>query len=198
VTPQPRIRTSRRVRRARILVAPGRPVEVVVPPGTTDAAVQQLLARHGDWIARRRAQLDRLPKLGLDRPGTVWLDGEPLPAPPGDRERWYRAQARQRLTAAVHREGQKLGLTGWTRIRIGDQRSRWASCSARGTLSFSWRLVVAPAWVADYVVVHELCHLRHMNHSKAFWELVRAAYPRHGEARAWLRTHGPELHALEP
>jgi predicted metal-dependent hydrolase len=198
VTAQPLIRTSRRVRRARILVAPGRPVEVIVPPGTPDAAVHRLLARHSEWIARRRAQLDRLPVLGLDRPGTVWLDGRPLAAPAGDPERWYRAQARTRLTAAVHREGERLGLAGWARIRIGDPRSRWGSCSARGTLSFSWRLVVAPAWVADYVVVHELCHLREMNHSARFWELLRGAYPRHAEARAWLRTHGPELQALEP
>jgi predicted metal-dependent hydrolase len=197
VTGQPTIRTSRRVRRARIVLAPGRPVEVVVPPGTTTAAVHRFLERHAGWIAQRQADMAKLPMLGLSRPDTVWLDGEPLPAPPGDRERWYRGQARRRLTAAVEREGGRLGLTGWKRIRIGDPRSRWGSCSARGTLSFSWRLVVAPAWVADYVVVHELCHLREMNHSARFWELLRGAYPRHAEARAWLRAHGPELQALE-
>jgi|tagenome__1003787_1003787.scaffolds.fasta_scaffold20874266_2 predicted metal-dependent hydrolase len=192
------IRVSRRVRRARILVAPRRPVEVVVPPGTSEAAVERLLQRHGDWIARRRAELENRPALGLDAPGTAWLDGRPVPPPPGDRERWYRRQARDRLTASVMEQSARLGLDGWRRIRIGDPRSRWGSCSARGTLSFSWRLVVAPSWVADYVVVHELCHLRHMNHSQRFWALLREAYPHHAEAQAWLRTHGPELLAFEP
>jgi predicted metal-dependent hydrolase len=198
VTPPAVVRVSRRVRRARIVVAPRRPVEVVVPPGTSEAAVESLLHRHGEWIARRQAELESRPALGLDEPGTAWLDGQPVPPPPGDRERWYRRQARERLTASVQRESARLGLDGWRRIRIGDTRSRWGSCSARGTLSFSWRLVVAPSWVADYVVVHELCHLRHMNHSPRFWALVREAYPRHAEAQAWLRTHGPELLALRP
>lgn len=198
MTPPAVVRVSRRVRRARIVVAPRRPVEVVVPPGTSDAAVESLLHRHGEWIARRQAELESRPALGLDEPGTTWLDGRPVPPPPGDRERWYRRQARERLTASVQRESARLGLDGWQRIRIGDTRSRWGSCSARGTLSFSWRLVVAPSWVADYVVVHELCHLRQMNHSPRFWALVREAYPRHAEAQAWLRTHGPELQALRP
>lgn len=198
MTPPAVVRVSRRVRRARIVVAPRRPVEVVVPPGTSDAAVESLLHRHGEWIARRQAELESRPALGLDEPGTAWLDGRPVAPPSGDRERWYRRQARERLTASVQRESARLGLDGWQRIRIGDTRSRWGSCSARGTLSFSWRLVVAPSWVADYVVVHELCHLRHMNHSPRFWALVREAYPRHAEAQAWLRTHGPELLALRP
>ena len=71
------------------------------------------------------------------------------------------------------------------------------SFSARGTLSFSWRLVLAPAWVSDYVVVHELCHLRHLNHSKRFWRLVDEACPERRAAQAWLRRHGPELHAYQ-
>jgi predicted metal-dependent hydrolase len=196
--PSPVVRVSRRVRRARIVVAPRRPVEVVVPPGTSAAAVERLLRQHHDWIERRTAELESRPALGLDKPGTAWLEGRPVSPPAGDRERWYRRQARDRLTAAVTRESARLGIDGWRRIRIGDPRSRWGSCSARGTLSFSWRLVVAPAWVADYVVVHELCHLRHMNHSPRFWALVRDAYPRHAEAQAWLRTHGPELQALNP
>jgi predicted metal-dependent hydrolase len=192
------VRVSRRVRRARIVVAPRRPVEVVVPPGTSPATVERLLRRHGDWIARRRAELESRPSLGLDAPGTAWLDGRPVPPPAGDPERWYRRQARERITAAVVRESARLGLDGWQRIRIGDPRSRWGSCSTRGTLSFSWRLVAAPLWVADYVVVHELCHLRHMNHSARFWALLHEAYPRHAEAQAWLRTYGPELLALQP
>jgi predicted metal-dependent hydrolase len=102
------------------------------------------------------------------------------------------------LTEMVEREAARLELSGWSRIRVGDPRSRWGSCSTRGTLSFSWRLVMAPAWVADYVVVHELCHLRQMNHSHRFWQLVDEAYPSRRAAQAWLKRHGPELLAYRP
>jgi predicted metal-dependent hydrolase len=198
MTPPLEIRESRRVRRARIVVAPHRPVEVVVPPGTSAAWVDRFVDSHRAWIERRRDALERLPSLGLERPGVVWLAGRPLPAPAGDHERWYRDQARRALTDTARREGQRLGLDGWKRVRIGDQRSRWGSCSARGTLSFSWRLVMAPAWVADYVVVHELCHLRQMDHSPRFWRLLDEACPGRRRAQEWLRVHGPELLAHRP
>ena len=75
-----------------------------------------------------------------------------------------------------------------------DQRTRWGSCSSRGTLSFSWRLLLAPAWVLDDVVCHELCHLRIANHSQAFWSLFAPVPARRGLA-PWLRAHGGELAA---
>jgi predicted metal-dependent hydrolase len=185
------------VRRARIVVAPHRPVEVVVPPGTSAAWIDGFVAEHREWIERRRAD-EPEPSLGLQRDGVAWLDGEPRPAPAGDLGAWYRRQARGMLTETVEREAARLEVGGWSRIRVGDPRSRWGSCSTRGTLSFSWRLVMAPAWVADYVVVHELCHLRQMNHSRRFWQLVDEAYPSRRAAQAWLKRHGPELHAYRP
>lgn len=86
-------------------------------------------------------------------------------------------------------------ITGgeYHRITIRDQKTRWGSCSSKGTLSFNWRLMLAPPAILDYVVVHELCHLTHMNHSPAFWQAVEAAYPDYREARAWLKEHGSEL-----
>ena len=86
-------------------------------------------------------------------------------------------------------------ITGGTykRISIRDQKTRWGSCSSKGTLSFNWRLMLAPPAILDYVVVHELCHLTHMNHSKAFWQAVEAAYPDYRNARKWLKEHGREL-----
>lgn len=86
-------------------------------------------------------------------------------------------------------------LTGgsYSRITIREQRTRWGSCSGRGTLSFNWRLMLAPPAVLDYVVVHELCHLTHMNHSREFWQLVECVLPDYKERRKWLKEHGDEL-----
>ncbi len=88
-----------------------------------------------------------------------------------------------------------LPLTGgsFQRITIRDQKTRWGSCSAGGTLSFNWRLMLAPPAVLDYVVVHELCHLTHMNHSAAFWTLVESVCPDYRIHRKWLKEHGQEL-----
>ena len=82
-------------------------------------------------------------------------------------------------------------------IRIGDQRSRWGSCSSNGTLSFNWRLILAPPEILDYVVIHELCHLTHMNHSKAFWELVESVDPDYKEHERWLRENGDTLTLID-
>ncbi|MBV8256340.1 MAG: M48 family metallopeptidase [Actinobacteria bacterium] len=94
-------------------------------------------------------------------------------------------------------EAEALGVA-YERIQVRDQRTRWGSCSTRGTLSFNWRLVLAPLDVLDYVVVHELCHLREPNHSRRFWSLVESRRPAWREQRAWLRDHGPELLAFRP
>lgn len=81
------------------------------------------------------------------------------------------------------------------RISIRNQRTKWGSCSARGTISLNWRLVKCPPDIIDYIIIHELCHLRHFNHSKAFWEAVRHCYPGVREARAWIREHSDEIFA---
>jgi predicted metal-dependent hydrolase len=84
------------------------------------------------------------------------------------------------------------------RVTIRDQRTRWGSASARGTLSFTWRLVMCPPWVLDYVVVHELAHLRIAGHPQRFWRLVERHHPDPRAARKWLRDHHDEIqHALD-
>lgn len=107
-------------------------------------------------------------------------------------ERWYRA------AAAAHFAERVRVLNAETQhpvkaIRIGDQKRRWGSCSARGTLSFNWRLMMAPADVLDYVVIHELAHFDEMNHSARFWALVKERCPRHEVFVRWLREHAPTL-----
>ena len=80
-----------------------------------------------------------------------------------------------------------------TRVSIRNQRTRWGSCGRDGHICLNWRLVLMPAWVSDYVLLHELMHLRRMDHSRASWKLVAAACPDYRAARQWLRTNGPAL-----
>lgn len=107
-------------------------------------------------------------------------------------EKRYKNAARARLEA---RTAYYHSITGgqYTSITIRDQKTRWGSCSSRGTLSFNYRLIFAPPQVLDYVVVHELCHLTHMNHSKDFWNKVASVMPEYKVYRLWLKEHGQEL-----
>jgi predicted metal-dependent hydrolase len=123
--------------------------------------------------------------------------GDVLLVPAGDPraalERWYRRRARAeiapRLDAAVARAG-----TRYTGLTIRGQRTRWASCSSSGAMSFNWRLLLAPAPVLDYVVEHEVCHLEVMDHSPRFWRLLAARVPDWRAHSAWLRRYGATLH----
>ena len=103
-------------------------------------------------------------------------------------ERWLRRVARDDLAAAVAARGAELGVRP-ARLTVRDQRTRWGSASARGTVSFSWRLVLCPPEILDYVVVHELAHLRVRGHSARFWALVRRHAPSAEHSRLWLRRH---------
>ncbi len=110
-------------------------------------------------------------------------------------EKRYRKAARLRMeerTAFFH----KITGGSYTSITIRDQKTRWGSCSSSGTLSFNYRLIFAPPAILDYVVVHELCHLTHMNHSKDFWNMVESVLPDYKERRQWLKEHGQELNLL--
>ncbi len=104
----------------------------------------------------------------------------------------YREEARRKIEERV---AFYHPLTGgrYTSVTIRDQKSRWGSCSSRGTLSFNYRLIFAPLPVLDYVVVHELCHLTHMNHSREFWDKVASVMPEYKVHRQWLKDHGQEL-----
>lgn len=107
-------------------------------------------------------------------------------------KRWYRAQALHRLQERVAVLGAQMGI-GWRRIRIGDQRTRWGSCSATGALSFNFRLVMMPLPVLEYVIVHELCHRRYLCHHPHFWRALARHQPDYRASIAWLREHGPWL-----
>jgi predicted metal-dependent hydrolase len=175
------VRRSRRARRWTLSVPWGAPPTLTVPQWMQEPDVERIIAMHRDWIARERAK--QRPRLRLD--------------PQFVSESEARRAARELVTMLCEEEAAELGVR-WSRIDIRDQRSRWGSCSTRGTLSFNWRLVLAPFEVLDYVVVHELCHLREPNHSRKFWRLVESRRPDWRRHRDWLHEHGPELLAFRP
>ena len=147
----------------------------------SDREIDRLLHEHRDWLRAERAR--QRPRLGLERRGISELEG--------------RRAARELVQMLVDEEAVELGVQAG-RISIRDQRTRWGSCSPNGNLSFNWRLVLAPFEVLDYVVVHEVCHLREANHSRRFWGLVEIRRPEWREQKAWLDEHGPELLAFRP
>jgi hypothetical protein len=157
----------------------------------------------------------RLPYLGVAltlelrhrcRFGSVELGGDRLTVklgsvPPGTELQsairrllieWYHARAQQAVRRSVERQ-QRITALRPAGLRIRDQRSRWGSCGVGGVLNINWRLILAPPAVLDYVVLHELCHLRHRNHSRCFWSLVAQQMPDYDRHRSWLREHGTEL-----
>ncbi len=110
-------------------------------------------------------------------------------------ERWYRMQAAQLIQEKANRLSASLGLT-YCRLSIRGQKTRWGSCSRKGNLSFNWKLIMTPESVIDYVIIHELAHLKEMNHTERFWQLVEQHCPEWRNHRKWLKDHTVELTAI--
>lgn len=141
-----------------------------------------------------RIELGKVRSVRLE-PGVIRVP-EVAGAAPGARlEAFLRLAARQRLQAACVRYAAMVGKDPCG-ITLRDTRSRWGSCSSAGMLMFSWRLIMAPPEVLDYVAAHEVAHLAEMNHSAAFWAVVRRLMPDFQAHRDWLRRHGADLHAV--
>jgi hypothetical protein len=105
---------------------------------------------------------------------------------------WIRARAAHKIQLEVDRQAPRIGVP-YSRITIRDQKTKWGSCSRKGNLSFNWRLILFPPRVLRYVVIHELCHLRHFNHSDRFWEMVEKFEPNYRDSVAWLKEHGVHM-----
>lgn len=110
-------------------------------------------------------------------------------------EKWYRRQAAAVLEERARRYAEVLGVS-YGKLHVKDQRSRWGSCSTRANLNFNWRIIMAPEAVCDYVIIHELCHLVHMDHSPEFWNLVGSIDPLYRRHRTWLKQHSEELYII--
>jgi len=176
------IRRSRRVSGHRMVVRYGLPPELVVRPRATVAQIEDALDFHRSWLERQLAKPIE-PRLGLERLRLTAAQG--------------RREAHARISLIAQSEAVALGVS-YNRITLRDQRSRWGSCSSKGTLSFNWRLVLAPHDVLDYVVVHEVCHLVELNHGTAFWRLVERRRPGYRAPKRWLDEHGWEILAYRP
>ena len=208
-------RYTLRVREAR------RDVVLTMPPRGSIRQARQFAEKNADWIAARLERLPRpapfapdemIPLRGVPhriahRPGargTAWTeagaDGTPLfcvaggAAHIGRRARdFLKREARRDLVAASRRYAEALGVSIRS-VSLRDTASRWGSCSQSGSLSFSWRLVLAPPFVLDYLAAHEVTHRVELNHSQRFWRAVERIFPEWRRAEAWLRAHGPSLY----
>jgi len=217
-----RIRRHRQARRYTLRIhAATREVVLTMPPRGSLREAKAFAQKHGGWIAARLHRLPvaspftdgtLVPLRGVEhriahRPGargTVWVedgaDGTPLlcvagEAPHVDRRvsDFLKREAHRDLLVASRRAAAQLGVTV-KRVSVRDQSSRWGSCSTTGVLSYSWRLILAPAFVLEYLAVHEVAHLKEMNHSPRFWRLVLKLCPDASRAKVWLDVHGTDLH----
>jgi predicted metal-dependent hydrolase len=190
-------------------------VVVTLPMRAARAAGMALLNDNAAWVAARLAALPDAVRFeagasvridGTDHPirhapgarGGAWLEDGALhvagdPAFMSRRVHdFLRAEARRRFSGQALVKAHGAGVTA-KRVTVKDTRTRWGSCSAEGVLMFCWRLVMAPPFVQDYVVAHEVAHLRHLNHSAAFWALTDTLSPHREQAVAWLHQEGPRL-----
>lgn len=189
---------------------------LVLPPHVSEAKGLAFARSKADWLLTRLAALPRavsfqpgesLPLRGVPHllaaapqarrgvwaeGGTIWVSGQPeyFARRLGD---WLKREAQTDLAAHVTPMAERLDRPV-TRITVRDTKSRWGSCTSRGHLAFSWRLIFAPADVLAYVAAHEVAHLVEMNHSPAFWRIVGQLSPQWKKHRQWLKQHGAELH----
>lgn len=213
------VRRSARARRVRVNVQPladhrSVGVEVVLPARAPERAAASAVNELRPWIERRLKEAQEMLALLSARAGTVpylgatlhlvpqtgrtrvHRSGERLLVPAGDHrpalERFYRRAARAEIAPRLDRATTLAG-SAYRDLSIRGQRTRWASCSADGRMSFNWRLLLAPERVLDYVVWHEVCHLEILDHSPRFWALLERHWPAYREDRLWLRRNGASL-----
>ncbi|QIB34442.1 M48 family metallopeptidase [Ancylobacter pratisalsi] len=215
------LKRNARARRYTLRVrAATRDVVLTIPGRGSLREALDFAHRHAGWIEVRLARLPEtvafvpgavIPLRGVAyrieaRPearGTVWTgtDGEGpvlyVAGAPAHLSRrvtdFLKREARRDLVGAAQRHARALGVS-IGRVTLRDTASRWGSCSASGALSFSWRLILAPAFVLDYLAAHEVAHRREMNHGPRFWATVDRLFPEREAAERWLKKHGPDLH----
>ncbi|HZD88765.1 MAG TPA: SprT family zinc-dependent metalloprotease [Pseudolabrys sp.] len=216
-----RVRRHRQARRYTLRIhSATREVLLTMPPRGNLKEARAFAQKHGGWIAARLGRLPKpapfvhgtvLPLRGIDHRivhrrgrGTCWIeigdDGSRSLCVAGEDVHvarrvhdFLKREAKADLEAASRAAAERLGAKV-KRVSIRDQSSRWGSCSTTGVLSYSWRLILAPPFVLDYLAAHEVAHLVEMNHSKRFWRLVDRICPHVTRAKTWLDVHGTDLH----
>ena len=166
-----------------ISVSAGGKVTVRIPLQGSERFAVSMAEEKKEWIAKN------VSKMMIVKPSLPQKEKTPrqnrLEAP-------YRQAAKEYIPKRAAHFAALLGVT-YENITIRDQKTRWGSCSSKGTLSFNWRLMLAPPAVLDYVVIHELCHRKEMNHSPRFWRLVEQIMPDYKTKRQWLKENGNKL-----
>ncbi len=219
ISPHLKLKVSRRARRMALRLDPhNRAVNLVVPPRASLRKAHEFARQHEHWI---REKIDSLPLpvpftngtiipvLGKERtiriihdPGhkrtSIHLADDEIVIhtnkddPSGRVTTFLKNLAREKITALTHEKAELLGKKAIS-IQMRDTRSRWGSCAPDGRMCFSWRLVLAPFAALDYVVAHEVAHMEHMNHGKAFWNLCARLAADFKTGRRWMREHGHTL-----
>lgn len=212
-----------RAKRLILRIAPsGDALKVTVPGHIGDEEIEEFVARNRAWAVTRISRLPArtkiepgayIPYRGVDHEivasgklrGLVSVgltEHGPGLIVPGSEDRvsaklvaWLKKEARRELNEAVIRHADKIGVRP-KQIRITDTTSRWGSCSSTRTLSFSWRIIMAPPEVLEYLAAHEVAHLVEMNHSERFWNLTRELWPDTCRDKQWLRQNGTKLHSI--
>lgn len=164
-----------------IQITPERQILVRVPKWISSRQLDSLLTEKKEWILKHYQSIPEPRELSIREQNQLSAV-----------EKRYKKAAREYIPARVAYFQQFTGGT-YEKVVIRDQKTRWGSCSSNGTLSFNYRLMLAPPQILDYVVVHELCHLKHMNHSAEFWNAVEQILPDYKERRKWLKEHGNDL-----
>jgi predicted metal-dependent hydrolase len=218
-----RIVENARARRLTLRIdAGGQGLRVTVPPGIPAREVDRFIDRHQGWLEARIAKVPDKPQIrpGVKIPvrgvphlivheagkrGSVTaaeVDGAPALIVHGERAHlarrvadFLKREAKKDIEALVAKHTAAVGRKAKA-IRFKDTTSRWGSCTSDGSLSFSWRIMMARPTVIDYLVAHEVAHLKEMNHGPKFWALCRELCPRTDEARAWLKKNGAALQAI--
>ena len=173
-----------------LLVRPTGEVEARIPLRGSVRRAREVAAQNQDWILdkcekqkERSVERRKLEEESRSR----FTDSQRQRL-----EKEYRRVAKEYIPKRARYYADILGVD-FSSVRIAEQKTRWGSCSQRGTLSFNWKLMLAPARVLDYVIVHEVCHLKEMNHSDTFWAWVGFLMPDYKEHRKWLKEHGEQL-----
>jgi predicted metal-dependent hydrolase len=218
------IKQHERATRITLRIEPGgKALKMTVPRGLAAREVNAFLDRHQGWLLTKLAKFS--PDAGLRDGGDISLrgvshriqhtgslrgvteavvvDGKPILRVSGMPEHlgrristFLKKEARADLERLARFHARSIGAT-IASISMKDTRSRWGSCSFEGNLSFSWRIVMAPPSVIDYLAAHEVAHLKEMNHGPHFWALCKKLCPHMDESKSWLKRHGSQLHAID-
>jgi predicted metal-dependent hydrolase len=204
-----------------LVVERDKSVVVLAPKGTSDSTIELFVEKKKFWLYEKinhspkfgepkpetpfvsgktipylgknyKLDVVKTPMDGITFQGKFLLSQENLPHGKAILEQWYKQKAKEKITPLVERYARRLGVE-YNDILISDLKYRWGSCTLKGNLNFNWRLIKAPQFVINYVVIHELAHLIELNHSERFWNIVKVQMPNYLEAKEWLKGNGERM-----